>query len=143
MENIIVPVNYLAIFIAAVGSMVIGYLWYGPLFGKMWMKEMGISKEKMTKAMKKNMATYGLMFVGSLVMALVLARATVFASAYLRVNGLSAGLMSGFWNWLGFVAPVTLGSLLWEGKSIKLWILNNGYYLVTLLVMGAIIAVWA
>ena len=48
----------------------------------------------------------------------------------------------GFWNWLGFVAPVTLGSVLWEGKSPKLWVLNNGYYLVSLIVMGVILALW-
>lgn len=50
--------------------------------------------------------------------------------------------MAGFWNWLGFVAPVTLGAVLWEGKHWKLWFLNNGYYLVTLLLMGAVLALW-
>ncbi len=143
MGNVVVPVNYLAVLVAAIVSMVIGFLWYGPLFGKPWMREMGMSKEKMDAAMKKDMGkSYGLMFVGSLVMSYVLAHATIFAGTYLGVTGVSAGLMSGLWNWLGFVAPVTLGSVLWEGKSWKLWFLNNGYYLVTLLAMGVTLAVW-
>ncbi len=143
MEQVIVPINYLAVVGAAMVSMFVGYVWYGPLFGKLWMKEMGMSKDKMDKAMKNGMGkSYGLMFVGSLVMSFVLAHATVFASSYLKVEGVSAGLMSGLWNWLGFIAPVTLGSVLWEGKSMKLWMLNNGYYLVTLLAMGTLLAVW-
>ena len=138
-----IPINYLAVGGAAIASMVIGFLWYGPLFGKMWMALSGITQEQIAASKKKGMTKqYALMFVGSLVMAYVLAHALVFASAYLKTSGVSAGLMAGFWNWLGFVAPVTLGSVLWEGKSPKLWILNNGYYLVSLLLMGVILALW-
>lgn len=138
-----VPINYLAVGGAAVASMVIGFLWYGPIFGKKWIALMGFTQEQISAAKKKGMAKqYALMFVGSLAMAYVLAHALVFASAYLKTSGVSAGLMTGFWNWLGFVAPVTLGSVLWEGKSPKLWVLNNGYYLVSLLAMGVILALW-
>ncbi len=138
-----VPVNYLAILVAAVLSMVIGSIWYGPLFGKPWMKMMGMSKESM-KNMKPNdmMKLYGIQFVGSLVMAFVLSHALVFAAAYLRTSGISAGLQTGFWNWAGFIAPVTLGSVLWEGKSWKLWALNNSYYLVSLMAMGILLSLW-
>ncbi len=140
----IVPINYLAIIACAVVSMVLGSLWYGPLFGKSWMKEMGISKPDTTDAkMKKEMnKSYSLMFVGSLVMAYVLAHSLVFASTYLKVEGASAGVMAGFWSWLGFIAPVTLGSVLWERKSWKLWMLNNGYQLVNICVAGVILALW-
>jgi hypothetical protein len=72
----------------------------------------------------------------------VLAHSLVYASAYMKVTGVSAGLMAGFWNWLGFIAPVTLGVVLWEGKSWKLWFLQGGHYLVSLLVMGVILALW-
>jgi len=50
--------------------------------------------------------------------------------------------MNGFWNWIGFVAPVTPGIGLWEGKSRKLWMLTNSFYLVSLLVMGVVRALW-
>jgi hypothetical protein len=138
-----VPINYLAVLVAAIASMVVGFLWYGPLFGKLWMKLSGKTKESMDEAKKKGMTkAYVLMFVGSLVMAYVLANALVFASSYLQVSGVSAGLMSGFFNWLGFIAPVTLGMVLWEGKSWKLWVLHNGHELISLCIMGVILALW-
>jgi hypothetical protein len=138
-----VPVNYLAILAAAVLSMALGAMWYGPLFGKPWMMLMGVSRENM-KGMKPNdmMKLYGIQFVGSLVMAFVLSHALVFASTYLQTSGVSSGLQTGFWNWAGFVAPVTLGSVLWEGKSWKLWALNNSYYLVSLIAMGVLLSLW-
>lgn len=136
-------INYLAVLVAAVVEMVVGFLWYGPVFGKQWMALSGLTSEKMDAAKAAGMQkTYALMFVGSLVMAYVLAHAVIFASAYTETSGVSAGLMAGFWNWLGFVAPVTLGTVLWDGKPWKLWTLNNGYYLVSLLLMGIVLAVW-
>lgn len=143
MNNVVVPVNYLAVFVVAILSMVIGALWYGPLFGKQWMKEMGWSKEKIGKKMGGGAGmSYVAMFIGALFMSYILAHAQIFASAYLKVTGVPSGLMTGFFNWLGFVAPVTLSSVLWEGKSKKLWLLNNGYYIVTLLAMGTLLAIW-
>ena len=138
-----VPINYLAVLAAAIASMVLGYLWYGPLFGKIWIAASGMTPDKIEAAKAKGMTTsYILMFVGSLVMAYILSHALVFAMSYLGTSGVSAGFTAGFWNWLGFIAPVTLGSVLWEGKSWKLWILNNSYYLVSLLAMGMILAMW-
>lgn len=138
-----VPINYLAVLVAAILNMVLGWLWYGPLFGKPWMAMMGFTPDKMAAAQKKGMGqSYALMFVGSLVMSWVLAHALIFASTYLMLSGIVAGLMGGFFNWLGFIAPVTLGSVLWEGKPWKLWVLNAGYYLVGLMLMGVVLAVW-
>ncbi len=135
-----VPINYLAVLACMVASMVLGSVWYGPLFGKQWMAMMGMSPSSMPKQSMAKL--YAIQAVGSLVMAFVLAHALVYASAYMQVSGAQAGLMVGFWNWLGFIAPVTLGSVLWEGKSWKLWFLNNGYYLVLLCSMGLILSLW-
>ncbi|MCR4312064.1 MAG: DUF1761 domain-containing protein [Candidatus Uhrbacteria bacterium] len=79
-----------------------------------------------------------MMFVGILIMAYVLAHFIEYAGASTAKEGAEGG----FWSWLGFIAPVTLGTVLWGGKSWKLWAINNGHYLVALLVMGAIIAGW-
>jgi len=134
----------LAVIAAALANMAIGFVWYGPLFGKTWMKLSGITPDKIDAAKASGMGkTYLLGLLGSLVMSYVLAHAVVFAASYFKMSGVSAGLMSGFWNWLGFIAPVTLGAVLWEGKSWSLWMLMNGYYAVSLLVMGAILSVWA
>jgi hypothetical protein len=137
-----VPINYLAVLVAAISSMVVGSLWYGPLFGKQWMALMGVTKESMAGAKVNIGKLYAIQALASLVMAFVLAHALVFAATYTESRGIAAGLMVGFWNWLGFVAPVTLGSVLWEQKSWKLWALNNAHYVVSLCIMGVILALW-
>lgn len=139
-----VSINYLAVVVATLTSIVTGTLWYGPIFGKAWMKMMGFSKEDIKNAKASDMAkSYSLMMVGSLVMSFVLAHTIIFASTYLQSEGIILGMTVGFWNWLGFVAPVTMGTVLWEGKPWKLWMLNSGYYLVTLMIMGVILSVWS
>lgn len=137
-------VNYGAVALAAVANMALGFLWYGPLFGKQWMALSGITRAGIDaqKAKGGMWKSYVLALIGSLLMAFVLWHAILFSGAYLNVKGAYAGLMGGFWNWLGFVAPVTVSMVLWEGKPWKLWILTNGYYLVSLLVMGIILARW-
>jgi hypothetical protein len=132
-----IEVNYLSVLVAAFSSMVIGSLWYGPLFGKQWMALAGLSKEKMEKD-KPNMGKlYGAQAVASLVMAYVLFHFTTPA------ENLSMALEWTGWIWLGFVATVTLGNVLWHGRPKGLWALENAYYLVTLLVMTAILYSWS
>lgn len=137
-----VPVNYLAVLVSGIVAVIIGALWYGPVFGKQWMKLAGISMDGM-KSMK--MTPIGAMiggFITSLLMAYVLSHIYVFASVYMNTAGIMGGLSSGFWIWLGFAVPMTGASYLFEGKPLKLWILNAAYYLVVLLAMGAIIGAW-
>ncbi len=132
-------INYVAVIVAAIVSMGIGFLWYGPLFGKAWIKLSGMSMKDMEKKKKKGMTkTYVIAFIGTLVMAYVLAHFV----DYVGATTLSAGAELGSWLWIGFFAPTLLGIVLWEGKSWKLYLLNVGHYLVTLVVMGAILAVW-
>lgn len=138
----VVPINYLAVLAAAIANMALGFLWYGLLFNKPWVTLMGWTPEETETAKAKGKRSYALAALGSLVMAYVLAHSLVFATAYLHAEGVSAGLTAGFWNWLGFVAPVTLGIVLWEGKPWKLWLLNTSYWLVSLLIMGVILALW-
>ena len=141
-----IPINYLAVLLAAVSNMVLGFLWYGPIFGKQWTALMGWSEAEMAigreKMKKEGWKTYSIQALGALVMAYILAHYFVFASTYTNTPGLTGGLMVGFWSWLGFIAPVTLGVVLWDGKPWKLWFLQSGYYLVALLVMGVIIALF-
>ena len=138
-----VAINCWAVLVCGLFSLGLGSLWYGPLFGKQWMAMSGINPEGMTESQKKGMwKSYLLALIGSLLMAFVLAHSLLFAESYLKISGFNAGLQVGFWSWLGFVGPVTLGMVLWEGKSWKLWTLLNGYYLIQLLVFGAILAWW-
>lgn len=145
------PINIWAVLGAAIIANVIGFLWYGPVFGKYWIGLLGLdnSREGMATLKAKAKAeggmakSYALMFVGSLVMSYVLSAVVFFTYLFFLGWGVLAGPAVGFLAWLGFVAPVTLSSVLWEGKSWRLWVLNNGYYLVTFMVMGLTFMVWA
>ncbi len=135
-----ITINYLAVLVAAITSMIVGYLWYGPLFGRQWRHLMGMTKEAMSQ--KSMTQTYTIMFISVLVMAGVLAHNLVFGSAFLNLSGVTAGIQVGFWNWLGFVVPVSLGTVLWDKKPWKLWFIDAGYYLVVMVKMGIILALW-
>ena len=138
-----VNINYLAVIVAAIANMVLGYLWYGPVFGKQWIALMGMTSADMEAAKAKGMGkSYVLTFVGALLMSYILAHSLIFAGAYFHASGVAAGLMSGFWSWVGFILPALLGMMLWAGKPWKLYVLNVGYFLVALLVMGAILGMW-
>ncbi len=131
-----VPVNYLAVLVAALANYIIGAVWYSVLFSKSWKRLQGLSE------MKVSAASVILGIVGALVMSYVLDHALIFASAYMGTSGVGAGLIVGALNWLGFIAPVTIGVVTYEKKPFALWLLNNGYWLLSLLVMGVILAVW-
>ncbi len=137
------PTNILAVLASAVFAVVLGGLWYGPVFGKMWMKLIGMTPEKM-KAMPLSpvVAMLGGLITAFL-MAYVLAHGIIFGNAFTNMSGIEGGVTGAFWYWLGFAVPLTGGAFLWEGKSWKLWVLNAGYYLVSLLGMGAILGAWS
>ncbi len=128
-------VNLLEVLVAAIIPMVIGFIWYGPLFGNQWMKISGITKKDMQKDMSK---TYGIMFVGALVMSYVLAHFITYTGA----NDLISGAVGGFWIWLGFIASVRISDVLFNKGSMNLYYLDVAYRLVSLLAMGAVLGMW-
>ena len=66
-----IAVNYLAVIACVVAAMPVGFLWFGPLFGKAWAKAMGMEDVKPDGAdMAKSMIIYA---VGNLLIAFVLA----------------------------------------------------------------------
>lgn len=131
-------VNYLTILAVAVAFMVLGFLWYGPLFGKQWMKLVGwTGDEKMDSAQMAK--TYGLTYVGSVVMVYVLAQLVNWTNAATYMEGATVGAIA----WFGFVATTKLNDVLYgKGKSWNLYLLETGYTLTALLIGGAILAVW-
>lgn len=134
-----ISVNIWAVLISSLVLMVLGFLWYGPVFGKTWMKLSGISQKDIEEAKSQMSKTYALSTLGALVISFVLAYFVQFLEARSAVSG----AMIGFWIWLGFVATTMLNSVLYEGKPMMLYALNTGYYLVALPIMGAILAVWS
>ena len=139
-----VPINYLAVAVSGLIIMGLGYLWYGPLFGKKWAPLSGVPVDSMSNIQSKEVRlSYAIMALGALLMSFVLAHAIIFANTYMQITGPLSGVVVGFMNWLGFVVPVSIGSVLWERKPWTLWMINAGYYLVSLVIVGTLLAAWA
>ncbi len=129
-------VHYLAVIVAAIINMAVGAAWYSPgLFGKTWSKLIGQKME----AMRENAGTgYMVSTIGALLQAFVLANV-------MRDAGLTTafrGALLGFWLWLAFVAVCVATDVVFAHRSWKLWKINAGYFLVVLLINGALLAVW-
>ncbi len=134
-----VTINLLAVLVAAVAAMALGFLWYGPLFGNQWKKLMGFTD----KSMKEMKITPAQAMIGGFITTLVMSYILAHFVDYTQAATIMDGVVAGFWIWLGFIATIQLGSVLWEGKPVKLYLINTLHYLVVLVVMGAILTAWA
>lgn len=130
-----VQVNYWAVLVAALSTFLLGGLWYSPaVFGKSWMQENGFTEEELKNS---NMAKiFGLSFVLSLIAAINLAM--FLGNEADVVMGAFYGFLAGF----GWVAAFIGTHYLFERKSMKLFLINAGYSIMALTIMGAIIGAW-
>jgi len=133
-------INYLAVFVAAIVNMIVGFVWYVPfLFGKKWLATLPQETvQKIEIGNKKNMfPTMILAFAGSLLTAYVLA---VFVGVGATWTNAVVGAL---FIWLGFSLPSSLGLVLWEKKSWTYFFINTAYNLVVFVVMAVIIGLWS
>jgi len=140
--NTFAGINPWAVLVAAVATMLVGFLWYSPLlFARPWMLLMGYDpddKAKLAEMRKGAGKLYGLSFVASIVAAVVLSKIIDITS----INTVLYGMKVGFAVWLGFVATVQLTGALFGKQPIKLFLINTGFQLVCYLAMGGILAKW-
>jgi hypothetical protein len=130
------PINYPALLVAAIGRTVIGAIWYSPMaFGPSWMQLVGCTERDMKARMPRALV---LDLIGNVLMAFVLVHAVHYAGAMRVAQGAAVGLF----NWLGFVMVATLFGVTFEGRPFKLFAINNGFQLLTLALMGGLVAVW-
>jgi hypothetical protein len=141
-----IHLNYLAILASMAAYFVLGFLWYGPIFGKTWLAEMKKPSDCKPEpgAMRKS---FTLMIIGSFLTMFVLScTVLVWRPSFWNVgeDGPNAayGFFAAIFSWIGFYVPVLLGQVGWEGKSWKLFFINAGYYLVGLQIGGLILSCW-
>jgi len=133
-------INFLAVIAATLSTFVVGWLWYGPLFGKVWVDVIDMTEEELQQG---NMAKiFGFAFIFELIMAFNLAMfLTGSPEAAAQVNaGMGAfyGFLAGF-GWIFFALAV---NSLYEQKSWKYIFVNGGYWSVAFTIMGLIIGGW-
>ncbi len=137
-----IHINIVAILIAVVANFILGFLWYTPLFGKVWGREMGMDMTQKPKAseMIKGMS---FMIIGNFLTAWVLAHnmaAWAFVPEMKTMSTLANGMMAGIFTWLGFYVPMDINTVTWERKSWTLFFINTVYHLLSMIVASLIIS---
>lgn len=131
-----VEINYVAVVVAGVAAMVVGFLWYGPVFGKQWMALMGMTPPAEKPAGMNKL--YAIAFVGALLTAYVMAHFV----ELLNVSDMNGAVELAFWAWAGFMVPLQMSKALWESRSWTLVGLNAGHDIVQLAIVTSILATW-
>lgn len=156
--------NPLALLVAAISALVVGFIWYNPkVFGTIWMKEAGMTEENMKGA---NMAKIFIMaFIFAFILAMTMMQMSIHQTGALSMVGGDAttalpsyaafladygdsfrtfkhGALHGVFAGIFVALPILGTNALFERKSAKYIIVNTGYWIVTLGVMGAIICGW-
>lgn len=127
-------INYFAVLIAGLSAFIIGGLWYSVLFAKAWMVENKFKEETLGNS---NMAKiFGGSFILSLLISFVLA--LFLGPDRNALIGALAGFMAGIF-WVATAMGITY---LFERKSMKLFLINAGYHVITFTVMGLILGMW-
>jgi len=131
-------INYLAIIVAGVVYFILGGLWYAAIFSKQYQAALNFSESEQQQAQKdfpKALLTH---LISGLLASFVLAN---MIQAFGAIS-FTEGIMTGFWAWLGFVFTTNINSKMFERQPAALFMINAGFYLVALAVMGGILAVW-
>jgi hypothetical protein len=125
-------VNWLAIILAAIANMVVGFLWYGTwAFGRSWMQLSG-------RAMGEGQQP-GPLYALTAVAAIVEAITMWWFIGQTGANSGSAGAIVGLYVGLGFVATAMFAEVLFAGRPPRLYAITAGYQVVAAIVQGAII----
>ena len=127
-------VHWLAILVAAVSGFLVGGLWYGPVFGKAWQAARGLSDDAMKNA---NMPMiFGLTFLLNLFSAFILDHTlTTYGAPDLNLSVMISGGVA-----LGFIVPAIGVNYLFSRQSLRLFLIDAGYWLVIYALMGVVFA---
>jgi hypothetical protein len=129
----------LAFLAAAVAAWLIGALWYSPvMFAKPWVKAHGYTPEQLA-AMQ---VMQGKVIAATLVAMILMAAVLQVFLRHLGADSAGDGVQWAFHSWLGFAVPLGFIAHLYSQKKIAAWLIDAGYQLVYLLVMGAILGAW-
>jgi hypothetical protein len=154
-------VNFLALLLAALSTLVVGFIWYNPkVFGNIWMKEAGMKEED--KEGFNMIKVFGLSIVYAFLISFVLQMVVIHQFGALGMVGgdptiakpsyeafmadygtafrtFKHGALHGFMTGLFMIFPVTGTTALYEKRSFKYVMVTSGYWIVCFTIMGGII----
>jgi hypothetical protein len=124
--------------------MIWGGIWYHPKFpaGSSWMKHTGLTeeiiKERMENGEVSMKVAFGAMICAGLVMNFILLHVAQYSMYATETWGVTGGIISAGWCWLGFVA-VDIGAYGFEARTWKLYIIDKGWILLAMLSSGILV----
>ena len=130
-------INFLAVAVATISTMVLGFLWYtNILFGKQWQKAVGLKEEDMDNAaaMRGHLFT----MIGAFIAYAALSKIIIATNHLGAVKGLLAGLVFSF----AFIATTFLSNDAYERKPFVLTLINSGYRMTAFALAGLILGLW-
>lgn len=131
-------IDYLPAVVAALAAFALGALWYGPLFGKAWVRAHGYTEEELS-AMRTGA---GKAYLSALVSNLIMAAVLAVLAGWSGVTTVGQTMRLAFLCWLGFVLTTGLTGLAFSNRRPATFFIDAGYQLIYMLVMGAIIGGW-
>jgi hypothetical protein len=154
-------VNFIALLLAALSTLIVGFIWYNPkVFGNIWMKEAGLKEEDMKGS---NMVKiFGLSIVYAFLISFILQMLTIHQFGALGMVGgnptkalpsynafmadygtafrtFKHGALHGFLTGLFLSFPLIGTNALYERRSFKYVLVTGGFWIVCLTIMGGII----
>lgn len=135
LNNAFSDINWWSVIVAAIAAFAIGSLWYSPvLFSKIWQKEVKLSDEDIKRSNLPMIfgASFVLQFIAAVVMDMYLG----------PYANLKAGIITGLFVSLGWIATSFGTTYLFSRRSLRLYLIDAGYYVLLFVVMGAILGAW-
>jgi hypothetical protein len=128
-------VNPIAILCVTVFNIVLAMFWYSPNFlGTIWVKEHNFD----ISLLKPSPWHY----VGAIIVSFVTAYVLAFLIYWLNIQTFGEGLKLSFFVWLGFIATTHFSGVIWAQKPFKVYLIDTGYQLISMLVMGSLLSIW-
>jgi len=136
-------INLLAVCVAAIIAFVLGFLFHGPVAGKLWIKLADIhptGNEKFKDMIPQMLWNLLVQFITAFVLAVIYLFAS--SSPYIGGKGIFGGIILAIWIWLGFLVTSSSIEVIWMGRNYKLWLFEVVSSFIVMVTMGAIIAGW-
>ena len=133
-------INYWAVLLATLSTMIVGSIWYTPkVFGARWAK---LANVDMTGSAKNAVWPIVTTVIVSFVTAWVLAGASAIAWHFYEGSFFVAAVVTSILLWAGFTAARFITHDAFEGRPTALTTMNIAHELVTLVIMAVLIGVW-
>jgi hypothetical protein len=140
MRTIIPNLNYLHVLVVTLAGFMLGWLWYGVAFGRIWMAEMKITPEMVKEDQAKG--GMGAYFAKGLLFTLL---STFGLAALIAAHGVPNWKHgAAFGAFIGLFGPAMrmFNGGVWEKRTLKLGIINAGHEVVLYALQGAILGAW-